>query len=140
DYTQNGPVFKGYVASYSLKVTTKDFDQVGKIIDVAVANGANAIDSVQFTLSKELEEQVRSEALKKAGQTARMKAEATAEGLGVELGDIVGVSESSFYAQPYYYAKATEAVAAGRPAADLVIEPSTIQVSASLNVAYEIDD
>ncbi len=138
DWTQDGPVFKGYVATYSLKVTTSDFDQVGKIIDAAVNNGANAIDSVQFTLSKDLEEKVRSEVLKKAGEVARMKAEATAAGLGVKLGEIVSVSEGGYYAPPFYYAKAVESIAEGRPAADLAIEPSTIQVSATINVAYKI--
>lgn len=140
DWTQNGPVFKGYTATYSLKVTTTDFDLVGKTIDAAVQNGANMIDSVQFTLSKDAEEKVRGEALKRASENAKMKATSVAEGLGVELGDIVGVSESNFYAQPYYYAKAAEMVSSGRPAADLVIEPSSITVSASINVVYEIDD
>ena len=138
DWTQDGPVFKGYVATYSLKVTTTDFNQVGKVIDAAVNNGANNIDSVQFTLSKNAEEKVRSETLKQAGENAKMKAQAVAEGLGVQLGDIVSVSESNFYAQPYYFAKATEAVSAGRPAADLTIEPSSITVTASINVAYKI--
>jgi len=138
DWTENGSVFKGYVATYNLKVTTKDMAQVGKIIDAAVENGANGIDSVQFTLSKDLEEKVRAEVLKKAGETARMKAEATAAGIGVKLGNIVSVSESNFYMPPMYYAKAVEAVSSGGRAADLAIEPSSIQVSASLNVAYEI--
>lgn len=138
DWTQDGPVFKGYVATYSLKVTTKNFDNVGKILDAAVNNGANGVDNVQFTLSKDAEEKVRSEVLKKAGEVARLKAEATAAGVGVKLGDIVSVSEGNFYAPPIYYARAMEAVSAGKATSDLAIEPSSITVTATINVAYKI--
>lgn len=138
DWSEKGPVFKGYAATYSLKVTTKNFDETGKIIDQAVSKGVNLVDNVQFTLSKDEEERIRKDALKKAGENARQKAEAVAEGLGFKLGDIVSVSESNFYYPPIVFGKAVEAVEAGEKVADLKIQPMDITVSASVNVVYGI--
>jgi len=67
-----------------------------------------------------------------------MKAAATAEGLGVKLGSLVAVSESNFYAPPFYYARAAESISMGEKAADLAIEPSSIQVSATITAVYKL--
>ncbi len=138
DYTPEGPVFKGYVATYSLKATTKKLADIGKIIDAAVANGANAVDNVQFTLSKDAEETIKKDVLKKASENAKEKAQAVADGLGVSLGAVVSVTESGYYAPPFIYAKAAETVAMGRPVSDLQIEPSKITVTATVTVTYKI--
>ncbi|MBN2421470.1 SIMPL domain-containing protein [Candidatus Woesearchaeota archaeon] len=138
DWTDKGSVSKGFRASYDLKVTTANFDDVGKIIDAAVNNGANNVNSVQFTLSKTAEEKVRAEALKQAGANAKIKAEAAAEGLGVILGSIVGVSESGFYPRPYYDTKLVAAVQEGASTSNLAIEPTSIDVSASITVTYKL--
>jgi hypothetical protein len=139
DWTENGREFKGYEATYTIKATTQNLDRVGEIIDTAVDSGANGIDSVQFTLSKEKEEELRAQAIKKAAQTAKMKAQATAEGLGVKLGKIIAVNEGGFYAQPYFYDRAESLIAEAKTqSAPLVIEPGSIHVSASVSVTYEI--
>ena len=139
DWSEKGSVFKGYVATYNLKATTKNFDIVGKIIDIAIANGANGIDNLQFTLTPEKESEVKKEALKKAGVDAKSKAEAIAEGVGLKLGDLVSVSSQDFYYPPIMYAKAAELSTAGADAIqrEIAIEPKDLQVSATINVVYE---
>lgn len=142
DWTEDGSVFKGYVATYSLKATTSSFDNVGQIIDAAIDNGANGISNVQFTLTPEEEAKVKREALKKAGIDAKSKAEAIAEGVGLKLGDIVSVSSQDFYYPPIFYAKAAELSVAESVDAEainreIMVEPKELTVTATISVVYE---
>lgn len=140
DWTDKGPVFKGYTAAYSLKVSTKKLENIGKVIDSAVKNGVNGVDSVQFTLSTDAQEKVRSEVLKKATENAKMKAQAIADGLGMKLGSVVSVSESGYYARPYLYAKMADSVNMGGSAESAAVgmEPSSVDVTASISVTYKL--
>ena len=140
DWSEEGPIFKGYTAMYSLKISTKNLDDTGEITDAVVQAGANNIDNIQFTLSYEKEQEVKKEALKKAGEQAKERAEAIAEGLGFEIGKIVSVSESNIYYPPYMFDKVVAEVAAGGSASDLTFEPADIKVSATINVVYSIED
>ncbi len=139
DWTPNGSVFKGYDAIYNLEVNTTEFNNVGKIIDASVASGVNGVDNVQFELSTSAEEKIRSTALQEASADAKTKAEAMAAGLGVKLGDVVSVSESNIYAQPVVFEKAVAMAASGAPVANLQIQPSNVQVTASITVTYKLD-
>ena len=142
DWTEDGAVFRGYVATYTLKAKTSDFENVGRIIDAAIDNGANGIDNVQFTLTSEEEAKVKKEALKKAGEDAKGKAEAIAEGVGLDLGDIVSVSSQDFYYPPYIFAKGAElavadSVDAGAINREIMVEPKELTVTATISVVYE---
>ncbi len=138
DWTPNGTFFKGYIATYSLKISTQKLDQIGRIVDTIVSSGVNFIDNIQFTLSKDKENEIKREALKKAGEITRQKAEAIAEGLGFKLGKIVKVSESEFFYPPIMYAEAVAEIGQGRKAAELKFEPQEIKVTATLHVEYSI--
>ena len=50
----------GYRAEHTLKVTTKDTDKVGVYLDVAVDNGVNEVQGVNFGLTREKEKEVYS--------------------------------------------------------------------------------
>jgi uncharacterized protein len=139
DWTEKGSVFKGYTASYSLKLSTEDFKDIGEVIDSIVNAGVNRIDNIQFTISLDNEETIKARALKKATESARVKAEAIAEGLNVRLGKIVSVSESGFYPRPYMMEKAVADIEQGREASSLIFEPRDITVTATINVVYSIN-
>ena len=51
DYRDGKSELKGYRTRNTIKVDTKDFSVLGKIIDAAVNNGATNIDGVQFDFS-----------------------------------------------------------------------------------------
>lgn len=128
---------KGYIVSNTIKVTTKDFTNVGKLLQVSVDAGANQIQSVQFSLTKTTENELKKEVLKEATSAARAKAEAIAEGLEARLGSLKTVQESNVYFTPYMYDRAigvAEAKAGSVPA----INPQKATVSASVTVVYEI--
>lgn len=129
----------GFVVQHTLKLTTDDVTAVGDLLDVAVANGANGLDRVQYQLSDSKKEDVNSEAIAQASDAAKEKAEAIAQNLGVRIKGIYRVSESNvgydYYAAPMYdYAETASA-----RSFKTEISPQTVQVSASMSIVYEIE-
>lgn len=131
-------VLKGYKAVHSLKITLTDPLVAGKLLDRAVNSGA-FVDYLNFGFSKQKEKQLKEQALKEAAQQAKHKAESVADGLGVELGDIVSVSESEAN-YPMYRMGGPEMMMAKADSAPMPdISPQTLQVTAQVSVAYEIE-
>lgn len=128
---------KGYVVQNTIKITTTDFTKVGKLLQVSVDAGANQIQSVQFSLTKTRENEIKKEVLAEATSSAREKAEAIAEGLGAKLGSLKRVSESNVYFTPYFYDRAI-GVAEAKVGAVPPISPQKATVTASVTVVYEI--
>lgn len=52
DYVDNRQIDKGYSVRNILEIRTRNMDQVGKVIDVAVAAGANIVDFIEFEVSE----------------------------------------------------------------------------------------
>ncbi len=129
------PVITGYTAYHVLKITTRETDTAGDLIDASFDAGANKVERVEFTLDKEKELEIKSDLVAAASLDARNKAEGLAGALGVMIKRIKSVSESvSFY--PYrIYAEALP-TAGGKEAT--VVPPSQVEVSGSVSVVYEI--
>ena len=129
-------ILVGYEAVNVLKVTTQDLDKVGKLIDAAVNNGANDIERVAFGLTKEREKDIKQQAMILASDDAKEKAVALAANAGVNLLKPIAISESSFYYQPFEFRGALMEKAV--PAAETIISPQKLDVSASVQLVYEI--
>ncbi len=127
----------GWRATQTLKVKTTDMNKVGTIVDVAVDNGANQINNINFGLSDELEKEYKKQALTDAAKNVKEKAETIAESLGVKLGSIKTVSESSYHYMPYRYAMAETAGAKAVDEATAVM-PSDVTVTANIAIVYNI--
>lgn len=80
DWTGNVQKLKGYVVSNYIKITLKEFDKVGKVIDVSVDSGA-LVNYINFELSNEKMNEYKAMALANASQDAKRKAEAIVLGL-----------------------------------------------------------
>jgi uncharacterized protein YggE len=74
----------GYAAFNNVRATVGDVDAVGRLIDVAVAAGANRVASITFSASDT--ESGRARALAEAVANARAQAIVIATALGYELG------------------------------------------------------
>jgi uncharacterized protein len=127
-----------YEVSNTISVETSQLDSVGDLIDMAVANGANSISSLKFTLSKQKTAELRSEALKIAVEKARSDADATTSALGTGVGAVHEVTVEDSYNPPVYYNQdfRTEKLVAAAPSTP--IEPGSVDVSARVSVTYEI--
>jgi len=94
------PKEDGMEVSQMITVKVRDTAKAGDLVGGTGDRGAKNISGVTFTIDDEsaLKDQAREAAI----ADARAKAEALAEQLGVELGDLVGYYEEQPY-QPYGY-------------------------------------
>ena len=129
-------VITGYKTTHVIKIESTDINRAGDIIDKSVQAGANIVNSVVFSLTDEKINEMRLEALRKAGLNAKEKAEAIADSLGVNIKGLYHTSESYVYYTPYVQ-RGYEMAVAGAAAAPTEISPGQIEVSASLSVSYE---
>jgi uncharacterized protein YggE len=130
------PRVTGYRAINTVLVEVRQIDQVGKVLDTALAAGANNINSISFFSSKV--DEARRDALARAVEMARADAEAMARAAGGSLGAIVELSSVEYnvpFPRPmaeYAMARAQMADAAPTP-----IEPGEYTVSATVTAKWQ---
>ncbi len=86
DFVEGKQVFRGYRVNNNLRITIRDIKRVGEVIDTAVANGANAVYNVNFSLLNRSE--VYKRALSLAIKDAVGKAKSVESSLRVKVDDI----------------------------------------------------
>jgi len=89
------PVISGYNVTNTLTVDLKSVSLVGRVIDAALGNGANMINSLQFYASNV--ESARRDAIAAAVRKARADAEAAAKAAGGNIGDLLELSIGAYY-------------------------------------------
>jgi len=137
NWINNEQNFIGYVASNNLKISSEDFNNVGKIVDAAVDAGAT-ISYINFDLSTEKQNEYKKLVLANASSDAKEKAAAIASGLDMELDEVVSVSSSdyNYYPRAYYSAAMESSVSVQKAATD--ISPQNLDVSGTVTVTYSI--
>ena len=128
---------KAYHVSNTLTVTLHDVNRTGEVIDIGVANGINQANSIQFLLSDEQAQVLRTEALKEATGRAAADARTVAAALGVNISSVKSVDVGGAYSPPVLfqnYAKSDSASGA----VPTPIQPGDVTVTASVTVTYLI--
>lgn len=114
-----------YTARNVVRVITSDLARVGAIVDTAIKAGGNQVQRITFTLKNPAAAQ--NEALRKAVQTAREKAQTVAAALGLKITDFhSAVVQEVGGVRPLAQEMATFARA--EPAPPTPVEPGRIQV------------
>ena len=126
-----------YMAQNSVVITVRSLNNVGKIIDAALANGANRIDSLNFTASDT--SAAKNEALTDAVHGAKEKAQAVASALGVRLVRIANVYADTQADMPRNENYMPMMMAKGASAAATPIAPGELSVAATVNVTYVVE-
>jgi len=139
DRYQGKPQPSTYSASQQWQIYAKASD-AQKIVDIAVAAGANEIESVDWTVAdpQKLEDRAYAAALARAKKVA----EQTAMQTGLRLGAIISVTNSTspgsrlrgMDKQPM----TVEVSAAKLPVPMLKLQPGTVEREASVTVTYAI--
>jgi uncharacterized protein len=119
-----GMTLRGYLLQHLLEVQTRDVARVGDLVDQATAAGANRISGVSFEAEEAsaLDERAREQAL----QNARTTAEQLARRMGLSLGPVQLVEETSDGAVP---APATTRAP---------IQPGNVQVRSAVRVVWSV--
>lgn len=118
-----------YTALNTVEVRISDLGAVGELLDTAVAAGGNRVDSVRFDIedATALIEQAR----EAAWSDARQKAEQLANLAGLELGDVLTISESNISTPIPLARSAAEAVS-------VPIEPGTQTIAVTIEVTWRL--
>lgn len=123
-----------YRVSNTLLVRVDDVEQVGAVIDAAVASDANQVNSIAFMFSEQKGQDLRAQALAQAVNRTRTDAGTVASALGVHLLDAREVQVDSG-ATPIVYDSRT-GTASGAVAPSTPIEAGTLKVTASVQVSW----
>ena len=135
DYSDNTEVIVGYTANNSLSVRTTDIDNVGALIDAAFAAGANTLDNVQFTVQDDSE--AREQALTKAVEDARRKADVLAAVAGMQVTAIESIAESGVYTYDSMRNFAQmDAAATEESGAGTLVQAALVSVDASVSMDF----
>ena len=125
----------GYTVTNAVVVKVRNLANVGKVIDTALANGANRVDSLEFSASDP--SAAKNAALADAARDARSKADAVARALGVRIVRVLNVYADSQSHTPRNYMPmmmAKDAYSASTP-----IAAGELSYEASVNIAYVIE-
>ena len=125
------PRIVAYRAANTVRVQVDDLERVGGVIDAGIAAGANQLNSLAFDLRDDLK--YRKQALQLAAQEARIKAEAIASALNLQLGEVLEIREEGAPAHYPVERRMAAPSAAGTP-----IQPGQVQVNASVNLRLRL--
>ncbi|MFA5385262.1 MAG: SIMPL domain-containing protein [Eubacteriales bacterium] len=133
---KEAPRITGYEVINEIKVTLHNLDKIGAVIDLAVKNGINRVQNINFYANNSMEQKIL--ALRQAVSEARIKAETIAASLGKK---IVGVKSASGnwsnnQPTPIYYEKVQLSLGG---AADTDINPGQVEIRADAEIVYLID-
>ncbi|MFB6183344.1 MAG: SIMPL domain-containing protein [Haloarculaceae archaeon] len=117
-----------YRAAHGLEIEV-DPGQAGTVVDAAVGNGTNQVESVTFTLTDRTRRQLRRQALRQAMTNARADADVIADTGGVT---ITGVKSASTADEVVPF-ESRGVVGGGAPT---TVEPGPVTVSATVSVTY----
>ncbi len=131
DYVDGKQIFRGYEVSNAISVKISDLQQVGLIIDTAVANGANRVSNIQFTV--EDTERYKQEAIVRALRNAQLKARTIANELQLQVEpQPIKIVEEQHGVQPIQLQTFAKAAETTTP-----IEGGQIMISATLRVEFQ---
>lgn len=130
DFTDGRQLDRGYSVRNIFELRTRMMDQLGLIIDTAVASGANIVELIEFEVADSSSYYL--EALKLALDNAFQKAYTIADSLGIQRDPVpVKITESSSLSLPPRPFVAREGGVFVTP-----IEPGSEQIEASVIIDF----
>jgi uncharacterized protein len=138
DWNLNPPRITGWEASNQVRVTVRDIESVGVVVDAATTAGANTVSGISFRV--EDPSAAEAEARSAAVADARAKADQLAADAGVTIIDIISISESGVQPpQPMYLDRVEMALAAGDSMATTPVLPGEVELSVTVFIQFEIE-
>lgn len=123
----------GYIATHTVTITYREMDNIGALIDDAAKAGANRVDGVQFGTEKYEEYQLQ--AMEKALENAKAKAQALAGYAGKTLGIVMAISETGTSGPPIILGETAQMMDLAS-AKSTSIQIGELNIKTSLQVTY----
>jgi len=136
NFYQDGkaPELIGYDVSNNVTVRLRKIGDLGGLLDKVVKAGSNQINGISFEVSKP--EPALDEARKLATVDATRKAKLYAEAMGVSLGNVMSISESTGYQPPMPMVRGKVMMADA--AAPVPVAAGEQAISVDVNITWEI--
>ena len=123
----------GYRVSNQVRVVVRNLPNLGAVLDALVSTGSNRVSGIGFGITNS--DGILNEARNNAIADARSKAKLYAQALGIKVGKVVSVSESSVITpRPQFMARAAMADSA------VPIATGEQELTATINVVFAIAD
>ncbi len=127
------PRIVGYRAYNEVEIVTGKLDDLGRLIDSAVASGANRVAGLVLELTDP--DPYQRQAVEEATKEAARKAQAIAKALGVRIGPVVEATTEPGESPPPAPIFSGLKMAAS---AETPVLPGTVAIRASVRLTYEI--
>lgn len=137
-YDNDGRRIVSYVASNDLSVTVRDLDRLGGVLDAATGLVGDDIRIGGISLYVDDTEALESEARTDAITDARRSADEYAAAAGVEVGQVLSISEVTTPVVPITYGYDYAAAEGGRAPDEVPIAAGSQEYSLTVTVVYEI--
>ena len=140
DYENDQEQIRAYSAVSSLSIKVTDIDKVGGVIDTAFAAGANTLEGISFSAGDTGEAQA--ESLRKAVESAKMKAEVLATASGLTIVGIDTITENSTYSYDNTYGNFSAEMAAAesdKSSGSTVVQAAKVIVSATITIVFSAE-
>lgn len=135
-YSSYGVTITGFEATHIIRVTTTNLGGVGQIIDKAIEAGANRVEGVYFTFTKDKIEELNILARQRAVEDAKVKAETIAKSLGMKIVGVASATEETYY---YPYSGVAYAGAPVPAPPTPIIPPTEVEITIVVRVTYIIE-
>lgn len=128
----------GWQVHNMVTATSGDVERIGDILDAAVAAGATDVDRVWFSVSDPTS--ALAEAREAAVEAAALAAEQLASFSGVELGEVLAITEGGRSMPSPYALRAEAYLGVGDTAGGATpVLPGTIETAVTVYIDYAID-
>lgn len=141
-YDNNGekpPTVASYRATIELRVKVRDMEILGTVIEAGTAAGAASVNGPTFTLDDDAA--ATDEAITKAVEDAKRRAQAMAKATGKKVGDAVVIKETSVEVPTVYQDSALMRGYAGQAdnAAAIAVEAGQLDITADITVVFRLE-
>lgn len=136
DYSEKEAKLVGYTATHTMVVTYRDLDRLGELLDAVSKAGANVVNGIHFDTEKADEYEL--EAIEKAMENAKRKAEKIAQTAGRSVKGVLHVQHGSTSQPPIPYPIVRAEMAAADSAANTSVQPGELNITATVHVTYEM--
>lgn len=135
DWTNNKQELKGYRVEQIIQVKYRKMNEIGVLLDKASQAGANRVDHIQFTTEKM--DEYRIQAMEKAMDNARLKADRLAKKAGVSIRGVKEIREGGLISPPIpYRVGAGMAKDQAAQAPETQVYPGELKIRATVDVTY----
>lgn len=125
----------GYNGNVTITIKVRNIRNVSSVLEAAAASGANQIQGVRYSIDNP--QSLREQARNKAIQNAKDQANQLAKSLGIRLGRVVNIVESSPNQPAPFTQRFQESALGGIGGAAGEVEPGTQTVTSVVTLYFE---